>query len=102
MDVAGMDVAGCGLCGVAHVDAAVGAGALHVAAHVAVTHATTHIAAHIAARLGCIVCGGARCARCLGTDKGGRCKYTDICVRRVFGKCPKGVTQEHELIPVKP
>ena len=27
MDVAGMDVAGCGLCGVAHVDAAVGAAA---------------------------------------------------------------------------
>ena len=55
MGVAGMGVAGCGLCGVAHVDAAVGAGALHVAAHVAVTHATTHIAAHIAARPDCMV-----------------------------------------------
>ena len=64
MDVAGMDVAGCGLCGVANVDAAVGAAAtLHVAAHVAAHIDATHIAAHIAARLGCIVCGGARCAR---------------------------------------
>jgi len=47
--------AGC----VAHVDAAVGAGALYVAALVAAHVAATHIAAHIAARLGCIVCGGA-------------------------------------------
>ena len=75
MDVAGMDVAGCGWCGVAHVDAAVGAAAaLHVAAHVAATHATTHIAAHIAARLGCIVCEVRRasCALCWKvTTKGG-------------------------------
>ena len=91
MDVAGIDVAGCGLRDVAHVDAAVGAGALHVAAHVAVTHATTHIAAHIAARLGCIVCGGARRARAVLELTKGDGVNTPTFVQDVFSaNVPRG------------
>lgn len=94
--------AGSGLRDVAHVAAASLAAVLRAAAAaLAEVFSTPAViaASSLEERLGSMVCCGARCARCLGTDKGGLCKYTENGVGCVFGK---GVIQRLNLILVNP